>query len=626
MSGIATKTTSNMATAQPMNQRVVALSLSLIQRITGHQGEGRDVTDPRELYAILTLADAKREQASLAAPLNQDNSPRPSSDDDMNTRIVDLSPGRQRRRKRLSPLRPDYHRSMEMLESYRGSMPVVGLLRQASSLDDLTKRKDGTNRGINKENKRNHMADPLFFPDIQDKHKVTFENHTPRRKHKQSHNGRMNGVDKQEQLNLHSQNGYVEWLSATSRGSNGFQLQKSILERLRLRDQKYERSRPMFPKLEPNKPDLKAYDKYPNQYWELRSESVHHPQDLECDMIDREQYRLKQKSALKLKVVEHDKCDRRHRDMSPTFQMEDAINSSPTKRAKQKPRPQSVALSLSEPSDGSPFSDLIIGPTTENNACMPWMVNQELAPPNSRKAKKHTPYFLTEDVITEPRADNIRPRYHSAKTEKGTTVVNISIQHDTPKKRNPKHIEESLVKQQEVRHGNHAKETAGERSCLPLENGQRPKDDQRAGKEHNLSHVGRGKRHNDQKQKALLYGFKKIEVFGEYKQKPGDGELVLKLTDEPKKYIPRCHPPIYKLDMRNYPPQSNVNIIEDKNDRDANTAGDDKSDPNKRSYSRSVRIVDGTIILKRDGEAGNAQNVTGTVDKESKDTNEDALR
>ncbi|XP_005092163.2 uncharacterized protein LOC101851245 [Aplysia californica] len=50
--------------------------------------------------------------------------------------------------------------------------------------------------------------------------------------------------------------------------------------------------------------DLKDYSGYPDIYWKLRADTVAQPNDLEADMIDRDLYRLRQISTLKLNTVE----------------------------------------------------------------------------------------------------------------------------------------------------------------------------------------------------------------------------------------------------------------------------------------------------------------------------------
>ncbi|GFO01720.1 hypothetical protein PoB_002822500 [Plakobranchus ocellatus] len=58
------------------------------------------------------------------------------------------------------------------------------------------------------------------------------------------------------------------------------------------------------PRVVPGLHDLRDYAGYPKEYWKLRSEKITQPADLEADMIDRDLYRLRQLSTLKLNSVE----------------------------------------------------------------------------------------------------------------------------------------------------------------------------------------------------------------------------------------------------------------------------------------------------------------------------------
>ena len=58
------------------------------------------------------------------------------------------------------------------------------------------------------------------------------------------------------------------------------------------------------PKVVPGLHDLKDFAGYPKEYWKLRSEKISQPADLEADMIDRDLYRLRQLSNLKLNSIE----------------------------------------------------------------------------------------------------------------------------------------------------------------------------------------------------------------------------------------------------------------------------------------------------------------------------------
>ncbi|GFR88373.1 hypothetical protein ElyMa_004250200 [Elysia marginata] len=58
------------------------------------------------------------------------------------------------------------------------------------------------------------------------------------------------------------------------------------------------------PRVMPGLHDLKDFAGYPKEYWKLRSEKISQPADLEADMIDRDLYRLRQLSALKLNSIE----------------------------------------------------------------------------------------------------------------------------------------------------------------------------------------------------------------------------------------------------------------------------------------------------------------------------------
>ena len=58
------------------------------------------------------------------------------------------------------------------------------------------------------------------------------------------------------------------------------------------------------PRAVPGLHDLKDFAGYPKEYWKLRAEKISQPADLEADMIDRDLYRLRQLSALKLNSIE----------------------------------------------------------------------------------------------------------------------------------------------------------------------------------------------------------------------------------------------------------------------------------------------------------------------------------
>ncbi|XP_076466672.1 uncharacterized protein LOC143297944 [Babylonia areolata] len=62
----------------------------------------------------------------------------------------------------------------------------------------------------------------------------------------------------------------------------------------------------VFPRGQPvevKKPATPTYKDYPQAYWELRSATVQDPSDLKDDMIDRDRYRLQQISSLRLKAM-----------------------------------------------------------------------------------------------------------------------------------------------------------------------------------------------------------------------------------------------------------------------------------------------------------------------------------
>ncbi|CAL1540008.1 unnamed protein product [Lymnaea stagnalis] len=58
------------------------------------------------------------------------------------------------------------------------------------------------------------------------------------------------------------------------------------------------------PKSIPGLTDLRDYDSYPDLYWQLRSDTISQPEDLEGEMLDRDLYKLKQISNLKLSTLE----------------------------------------------------------------------------------------------------------------------------------------------------------------------------------------------------------------------------------------------------------------------------------------------------------------------------------
>ncbi|RUS91854.1 hypothetical protein EGW08_000425 [Elysia chlorotica] len=58
------------------------------------------------------------------------------------------------------------------------------------------------------------------------------------------------------------------------------------------------------PRVVPGLHDLKDFAGYPKEYWKLRAEKISQPADLEADMIDRDLYRLRQLSTLKLNSIE----------------------------------------------------------------------------------------------------------------------------------------------------------------------------------------------------------------------------------------------------------------------------------------------------------------------------------
>ncbi|XP_046376471.2 uncharacterized protein LOC124149141 [Haliotis rufescens] len=627
---------------QKSNQRSVERGAVLVQRLTGYHGDGKDVTNPRELYTILSQAETKRNKAGTNIPLLVTESTlQQKVNHEMNIRVKGYRPEKR-------PESPPFHHqsSLELFDS--AELPTLTLVRQSSSLEDLTtlKRREkirttyaSTNISENLPSLKNEYPKVAFEEDV-----IQFENKgdnsgivlpkIPKVLEKTLPLAQAAGSPIPQELDIeasvdHRLAGVPPELVGRARQ---ILMEETYREQLRARGLGLSRTRNLFPKESGKSNDLKAYDMYPAQYWELRAETVQQPQDLELDMIDRDYYRMKQKSVLKLKVMDRESRARGERSPSDT-------SSPPTQRETHrtlprlfhpKPRHNHMDSFEDETVGLSPFTNLMLGPVVAEAAGTCHQDTDSLAgPPNSRKTNRHMfPYLMSQDpmpasVTRFPKYTQVvstpRPKYMPP-----TSVVNLTIDQPTPRRRRPRHIEQNLEKQKHCAR-------IGESTPCGKGNVLIGKDEAVPGTDTSRSATVDDviqeapepvsqeveEPFDDPKSKiSLLTGFKTLEVFGEAKNEPTERtQKIITKASVPSRYRPQCHPPLYKLDMKNYPPQGNM--IQALFALEEHQAG-----PETDNNPISLRVIDGDAILSKvqtngDPQTSRTVKSEGTVEQTS---------
>ncbi|XP_046546400.1 uncharacterized protein LOC124256451 [Haliotis rubra] len=574
-----------------MNQRSVERGAVLVQRLTGYHGDGKDVTNPRELYTILSQAETKRYKAGVNIPLLVNESTlQQKVNHEMNIRVKGYRPEKR-------PESPPFHHqsSFELFDFASGELPTLTLVRHSSSLEDLStlKRRDNKRTNLSSTDTSENL------PGLKHKHpKVAFCEDVNELENKDHNSGIVlpkipKVLEKTLPIALAAaspdpeQEPESEEITVDRRlvgvppelvsRARQILMEETYREQLRARVLGLNRNRTLFPRETGKSTDLKAYDMYPAQYWELRAETVQQPQDLESDMIDRDYYRMKQKSVLKLKVMDREsraKGERSPSDSSSPTTQRDILRPLP-RLFNPKPRHNHMESFEDETVGLSPFTNLMLGPVVAEAAGTCHQDTDSVTgPPNSRKTNRHMfPYLLSQDPLPDsvtrfPKYTQVvstpRPRYMPP-----TSVVNLTIDHPTPRRRRPRHIEKNLEKQ---KHSTKASEVTpcgktnvsdslvGRSEALPGNDTARNVVDDVIQEAPEPVSQEAEEPYDDPKNKiSLLTGFKKLEVFGEIKNEPPERtQKIITKAPPPSRYLPQCYPPLYKLDMKNYPPQGNM--------------------------------------------------------------------
>ncbi|XP_067675611.1 uncharacterized protein [Haliotis asinina] len=577
-----------MSGVKNLNQRSVERGAVLVQRLTGFHGDGKDVTNPRELYTILSQAETKRCRAGVNIPLLVNESTlQQKVNHEMNIRVKGYRPEKR-------PESPPFHHqsSLELFDFASGELPTLTLMRHASSLEDLStlKRRDKKRTNLTSTN-TSEILPGLKHPKVafsEDVNDLENKNHNsgivlpkiPKVLEKTLPIAQAAARPDPEQEPEREETAVDRRLvgvppELVSRARQ-ILMEETYREQLRARVLGLNRNRNLFPRETGKSTDLKAYDMYPAQYWELRAETVQQPQDLESDMIDRDYYRMKQKSVLKLKVMDRDSRARGERSpsdsSSPTTQRE---THRPLPRlVNPKPRQNHMESFEDEAVGLSPFTNLMLGPVVAEAAGMCHQDTDSVTgPPNSRKTNRHMfPYLLSQDPLPDsmtrfPKYTQVvstpRPKYMPP-----TSVVNLTIDHPAPRRRRPRHIEKNLEKQ---KHSTRTSEVTPcckgsvldslvDKSEASIDTTRSvTEDDAIQGTSEPVPQEDDEPHDDPRNKKSVLTGFKKLEVFGEIKHESAERtQKIITKSPPSSRYLPQCYPPLYKLDMKNYPPQGNM--------------------------------------------------------------------